>query len=74
MESSLAHANVHYEEANIDLKIQEFLQSSQEQSDIQIVDFTMATDIGLFIFSSVKLISHVCSEYPQYFIKLLKYL
>ena len=55
---SLAHADVHYEEANIDLKIQEFLKTSEEQSHMQFVDFIMATDIGLFIFTSVKLISH----------------
>ena len=64
--SSLARADVHYEEANIDLKIQEFVKTSQEQSVMQFVDFIMATEIGLFIFTSVKLISHqLCTEYPQ---------
>ena len=65
-QSSLARADVHYEEASIDLKIQEFLKTSQEQSIMQFVDFIMATDIGLFIFTSVKLISHqLCAEHPQ---------
>ena len=64
--SSLVHADVHYEEANIDLKIQEFLKTSQKQSVMQFVDFVMATEIGLFIFTSVKLISHqLCADYPQ---------
>ena len=63
---SLAHAYVHYEEANIDPKIQEFLKTSEEQSEMHFVDFIMATEIGLFIFTSVKLISHqLCTEHPQ---------
>ena len=73
IKSSLAHADVHYEEANIDMKIQEFLKTSQAPSVMQFVDFIMATEIGLFIFTSVKLISHqVCAEYPQYFIKFVQ--
>ena len=54
-ESALSHADLHYQEANIDLKIQEYLTAtSQEQSVVQFVDFIMATDIGVFILTSVK--------------------
>ena len=54
-ESALSHAGLHYQEANIDLKIQEYLTTtSQEQSVVQFVGFIMATDIGVFIHTSVK--------------------
>lgn len=64
-ESALTYADRHYQEANIDLKIQEHLAaSSQELSVEQLANFIMATDIGWFILVSVQLISHqVCTEY-----------
>ena len=50
---ALAHADLHYQQANIDLKIQEYLMTCQEQSAELFVGFIMATDIGLFILTSV---------------------
>ncbi|KAN0129486.1 hypothetical protein V8E53_012668 [Lactarius tabidus] len=44
--SALFHADQHYSEANIDLKVQEHLASlSQEHSVEQLASFIMATDI-----------------------------
>ena len=48
-ESALKYADKHYQRAKIDLNIQEYLTTSQEQSVMLSVDFIMATDIGLFI-------------------------
>ena len=46
---ALVHADQHYQQANIDLKIQEYLAaSSQELSVEQLASFIMATDIGWF--------------------------
>jgi hypothetical protein len=65
-ESALVHADQHYSEANIDLKIQEHLAAPQEHSVEELASFIMATDIGWLILASVKLISHqVCAEYDQ---------
>jgi hypothetical protein len=51
--SALFHADQHYSEANIDLKVQEHLASlSQEHSVEQLASFIMATDIGWFILVS----------------------
>ena len=58
-------ASLHYQQANIDLKIQEYLTACQVQSVTQSVGFIMATNIGLSIFALqyVKQISHwVCAE------------
>jgi hypothetical protein len=64
--SALAHADRHYQEAKIDLKIQEHLAAPQEHSIDELASFIMATDIGWLILVSVKLISHqVCTEYDQ---------
>ena len=62
--SALTHAELDYQEANIDSKIQEHLAvSAQEHTVEQFSDFIMATDIGLFTLTSVKLLSHqVCIE------------
>ncbi len=58
-ESAITRAELDYREANIDLKIRQYLTaSSQEHSVEQFAGFIMATDIGLFILASVKLISH----------------
>ena len=53
-------AGLHYQQANIDLKIQEYLTTCQVQSVTQSVGFIMATNIGLSIFALeyVKQISH----------------
>ena len=57
--SALTHAELDYQEANIDSKIQEHLAvSAQEHTVEQFSDFIMATDIGLFILAPVKMISH----------------
>lgn len=46
-QSALVHADHDYQQANIDLKIQEHLAaSSQEHSVEQLASFIMATDIG----------------------------
>ena len=53
-------ASLHYQQGNIDLKIQEYLTTCQVQSVTQFLDFIMATNIGLSIFALeyVKQISH----------------
>ena len=56
-ESALTYAEMDFWASKIDLKIQEYLvASSQENSVEQFADFIMATDIGLFILASVKII------------------
>ena len=58
-ESALTRGELAYREANIDLRIQQYLRaSSQERSIEQFVGFIMATEIGLFFLASVKIISH----------------
>jgi len=45
--SALTHAELAYQEANIDLRIQQYLRaSSQEHTVQQFVGFIMATEIG----------------------------
>ena len=58
-ESALTHAELDYQEANVDLKIKQHLASSsaEVQSVEQLTSFIMATDFGWFIFVSVKIIS-----------------
>jgi len=43
--SALSHADLDYQEANIDLKIQLLMASSQEHSVVLFAHFIMATDI-----------------------------
>ena len=58
-ESALTHADMDFWASKIDMKIQEhLLASSHENSVEQLTHFIMATDIGLFILTSVKIISH----------------
>jgi hypothetical protein len=45
-ELALAQAELDYQEANIDLKIQQHLESSQEHTSEQLVHFIMDTQIG----------------------------
>jgi hypothetical protein len=63
-ESALTHADLDYQQANIHSKIQQHLTaSSQEHSIVLFAAFIMATDIGSFILTSVKRISHqLCTE------------
>jgi hypothetical protein len=63
-ESALFHAAVHYQEANIDLKIQQHLAESSQKHSVELfAEFIMATDISLFILPSLEIISHrVCTE------------
>ena len=62
-ESAITQVEMDYQAANIDLKIQQYLAaSSQEHSVKQFAHFIMATDIGLFIVASVKIISHQASS------------
>ena len=57
--SALTHAEMDYWASKIDLTIQEHLvASSNEDSVEQFAHFIMATDFGLFILASVKIISH----------------
>ena len=58
-ESALTHAEMNFEASKINLKIQEhFVASSHEYSVEQFAHFIMATDIGLYILTFVKIISH----------------
>ena len=58
-ESALTQADMDYQAANIDLKIQEHLASSlQEHSVEYFAHFIMTTDIGVFILAYVKITSH----------------
>ena len=63
-ESALRQADLQYQGANIDPKIQDYLATtSPGQSVMQFADFVMATGIGLFILTSVNWISHgLCAE------------
>ena len=58
-ESAITHANLHYQVANINQKIQAYLaETSTEQSVTLFAGFIMATYIGVFILPSVKILSH----------------
>ena len=59
LESALTYAELAYQKANNDLKIQEFLRASSQEHSVQLFSgFIMATDIGLIILASVIIISH----------------
>jgi hypothetical protein len=62
--SALTCAELGYQEANVDLKILQYLaESSQEFTIEQLASFIMATGIGWFIPTSIKTISHqLCAE------------
>ena len=70
-ESALTHANLHYQEANIDQKIQVYLSTSQRESVKLFVDFIMATHIGLFILTSVTVSEYLISLCRIYAIRVL---
>ena len=64
-ESALTNADLDYQEANIDLKIQQHLtSSSQEHSVKEFSGFIETVGVGLCILASVKIIS------PQVFAEL----
>ena len=59
-EQALTLAEQDYQEAKIDLKIQEYLKAfTPEDSVEKFADFIMATNIGLFMHSSITTISHL---------------
>ena len=58
-DSALTHAEMDYWASKIDLTVQEYLvASSHEHSVEQFAHFIMATNIGLFILASTKIIVH----------------
>ena len=58
-ESALIQAGLAYQKADINSKIKQFLRASSQEYSVQLFSgFIMATDIGLFILESVKIISH----------------
>ena len=58
-ELALNHADLDYQEANVDLKIQQHLTVSPQEHSIMLYEgFIMSTDIGLFILTFVKRVSH----------------
>ena len=57
--NALTQAELNYQQANIDLKIQQYLRASSKKQSVNLFsEFIMAIDIGLFILASVKIISH----------------
>jgi hypothetical protein len=57
--SAITQAELAYQEANIDLKIQQFLAASSQEHSVQLfAGFIMVTDIGLFILASGTKIIH----------------
>jgi hypothetical protein len=62
IEQALTLAELDYQQANIALKIEEHLKAfTPEDSVEKLSDFIMATNIGLFMHSSVTTISHLKS-------------
>jgi hypothetical protein len=52
---ALIQAELDFQKANIDLKIQQYLLASSQEHSIELYTrFIMATDIGWFIFASVE--------------------
>ena len=64
-EEALILAEQDYQKAKIDLKIQELKISTSEYSVEKFADFIMATDIGLFIYSSITTISYLSLQQRQ---------
>jgi hypothetical protein len=57
--SAITQAELAYQEANTDLKIQQFLAASSQEHSIELfARFIMFTDIGLFILACGTKISH----------------
>ena len=58
-EAALTKAALDYQEANIELKIQDYLKSISPEDSVETFSgFIMATELGLFIFPVVTTISH----------------
>ena len=58
-EAALTKAALDYQEANIELKIQDYLKSLSPEDSVETFSgFIMATELGLFIFPVVTTISH----------------
>lgn len=62
--SALTHVELAYQEANIDLKIEQNLTASPQEHSVELfAAFIKATNISEFILASVKMISyHPCAE------------
>ena len=62
-ESALTLAELDYQKANIDLKIQEYLKASSPKHSVEeFAHFIMATEIGMLIIAFVIIISHQASS------------
>ena len=66
VKQALPLAELDYKEANIDLKIQEYLKAFTPEDTVEkFADFIMATNIGLFMHSSITTISHLSLKPKQ---------
>ena len=62
-ESALAQAELDYQEANVDSKLQQHLTMSSHEHSVDLsAAFILATDFGLFILASAKIIPHQASS------------
>jgi hypothetical protein len=50
---ALTQAGLDYQESNIDLKIQEYLEAFPSEDEGQVAGFIKATEIGVFVCSSM---------------------
>ena len=65
-EEALIQAEKDYQKAKIDLKVQELFQVfNPDESVEKFADFIMATNIGLFMHSSITTISHLSLQPKQ---------
>ena len=63
---ALALAGLDYQKANMDFKIQEHLKAFTPENSVEkFADFIMATNIGLFLHSSITIISHLSHQPKQ---------
>jgi hypothetical protein len=60
--AALTQAEVDYQESNIDLKIQEYLEASTSEDVGQFASFIKATEIGVFVLLYVATISYQTSS------------
>ena len=66
VKEALTQAEVDYKEANIDLKIQEYVKSFTAEDYVgEFAGFIMATKIGLFIYLSITTMSHLSFKPKQ---------
>ena len=65
-EKALTQAGQDYQDADIDLKVQEHLKAFTPEDTVEkFADFIMATNIGLFMYSSIITISHLSLQPKQ---------